>query len=93
MKKAMGAEDRDILAQFLTEALCLSLGAALLGGLLGRIMTEILGHMIHSRPPEVLFFLGLGLGFLFAVVVGVGAGLYPSLRASRMEVVTTIRYE
>jgi len=35
----------------------------------------------------------LGLGFLFAVVVGVGAGLYPSLRASRMEVVTAIRYE
>jgi len=93
LKKAMGAEDRDILAQFLTEALCLSMGAALLGGLLGRIMTEILGHMIHSRPPEVLFFLGLGLGFLFAVVVGVGAGLYPSLRASRMEVVTAIRYE
>ena len=49
--------------------------------------------MIHSRPPENLFFLGLGLGFLFAVVVGVGAGLYPSLRASRMEVVTAIRYE
>ena len=93
LKKAMGAEDRDILAQFLTEALCLSMGAALLGGLLGRIMTEILGHMIHSRPPENLFFLGLGLGFLFAVLVGVGAGLYPSLRASRMEVVTAIRYE
>jgi putative ABC transport system permease protein len=93
LKKAMGAEDRDILAQFLTEALCLSMSAALLGGLLGRIMTEILGHLIHSRPPEVLFFLGLGLGFLFAVVVGVGAGLYPSLRASRMEVVTAIRYE
>jgi putative ABC transport system permease protein len=93
LKKAMGAEDRDILAQFLTEALCLSAGAALLGGLLGRIMTEILGRLIHSRPPEVLFFLGLGLGFLFAVVVGVGAGLYPSLRASRMEVVTAIRYE
>jgi putative ABC transport system permease protein len=93
LKKAMGAEDRDILAQFLTEALCLSMGAALLGALLGRIMTEILGYLIHSRPPEALFFLGLGLGFLFAVVVGVGAGLYPSLRASRMEVVTAIRYE
>ena len=44
LKKAMGAEDRDILAQFLTEALCLSMGAALLGGVLGRIMTEILGQ-------------------------------------------------
>jgi putative ABC transport system permease protein len=89
----MGAEDKDILAQFLSEALCLSMGAALLGGLLGRIMTEILGYVIGSRPSENLFFMGLALGFLFAVILGVGAGLYPSLRASRMEVVTAIRYE
>lgn len=93
LKKAMGAEDRDILAQFLSEALCLSIGAALVGALLGRIMMEILGYMIGSRPPENLFFLGLALGFLFAVILGVGAGLYPSLRASRMEVVSAIRYE
>ncbi len=93
LKKAMGAQDKDILAQFLSEALCLSMGAALLGGLLGRIIIEFLGHMIGSRPPENLFLLGLALGFLFAVVLGVGAGLYPSLRASRMEVVTAIRYE
>jgi putative ABC transport system permease protein len=93
LKKAMGAEDRDILAQFLSEALCLSLGSALLGGLLGRIMTEILGRVIASRPSENLFFTGLGLGFLFAVILGVGAGLYPSVRASRMEVVSAIRYE
>ncbi len=93
LKKAMGAEDKDILAQFLSEALCLSMGAALLGGLLGRIMLEILGRLLGIRPPENLFFLGLALGFLFAVILGVGAGLYPSLRASRMEVVTAIRYE
>jgi len=93
LKKAMGAEDKDILAQFLSEALCLCLGAALLGGLLGRITMEILGQVIGSRPSENLFFSGLALGFLFAVILGVGAGLYPSLRASRMEVVSAIRYE
>ena len=43
--------------------------------------------------PENLFLTGLSLGFLFAVILGVGAGLYPSLRASRMEVVSAIRYE
>ena len=93
LKKAMGAEDRDILAQFLSEALCLSVGAALLGAGLGRIMMELLSFIIDSRPPENLFFFGVTLAFLFAVVIGVGAGLYPSLRASRMEVVTAIRYE
>jgi putative ABC transport system permease protein len=93
LKKAMGAEDRDILAQFLSEALCLSVGAALLGAGLGRILMEILSRVIESRPPENLFFFGVTLAILFAVVIGVGAGLYPSIRASRMEVVSAIRYE
>ena len=93
LKKAMGAEDRDILAQFLAEALCLSVGAALLGAGIGRITMEILSYIIESRPPENLFLFGVTLAFLFAVVIGVGAGLYPSIRASRMEVVTAIRYE
>jgi putative ABC transport system permease protein len=93
LKKAMGAEDRDILAQFLSEALCLSVGAALLGAGLGRIMMEILSYVIGSRPPEDLFLFGVTLAILFAVLIGVGAGLYPSIRASRMEVVSAIRYE
>jgi len=93
LKKAMGAEDKDILAQFLSEALCLSTVAALLGGGLGRIIMEILGAVIGAPPAENLFFSGLLLAFLFALIVGVAAGLYPSLRASRMEVVAAIRYE
>jgi putative ABC transport system permease protein len=93
LKKAMGAEDRDILAQFLSEALCLSVGSALIGVALGRVAMEIMAHFIGSRPPEDLFFLSLAIGFLFALGLGVAAGLYPSLRASRMEVVSAIRYE
>jgi putative ABC transport system permease protein len=93
LKKAMGAEDRDIMAQFLSEAFCLSAVAALLGAGLGRIVMEILSKVIESRPPEDLFLYGVTLAFLFAVLIGVGAGLYPSLRASRMEVVSAIRYE
>jgi putative ABC transport system permease protein len=93
LKKAMGAQDRDILAQFLSEALCLSLSAALVGVLLGWVIVECLGYWIGSRPPEDLFLLCIALGLLFAVMLGVGAGLYPSIQASRMEVVSAIRYE
>ena len=89
----MGAEDRDILAQFLSEALCLSPGGGPDGWPAGTDHDGNPGPVIGSRPPENLFFLGLCLGFAFAVILGVGAGLYPSLRASRMEVVSAIRYE
>ncbi len=93
LKKAMGAQDRDILAQFLSEALCLSLGGALAGVALGRIAMEVLGFSLGIRPAEGLFLLCLLLGIVFAVGLGVGAGLYPSIQASRMEVVSAIRYE
>ncbi len=93
LKKAMGAEDKDILAQFLAEALCLSIGAALLGVGLGRAAVEMLASMLGARPPEALFLICVGFGLLFAIILGIGAGLSPAIRASRMEVVSAVRYE
>jgi len=93
LKKAMGAEDSDILWQFLFEALCVTFSAALLGVILSRIGIEYMSRMLGSRPPEGLFFLCLSAGLSFAVVLGIGAGLYPSIRASRMQVVDAMRYE
>jgi putative ABC transport system permease protein len=93
LKKAMGAEDRNILAQFLTEALTLSLAATLVGVGLSRIAIEMMVWSIGARPSENLFFSAMALGLLFAVILGVAAGLYPSVKASHMEVVTATRYE
>ncbi|NLI82636.1 MAG: ABC transporter permease [Deltaproteobacteria bacterium] len=93
LKKAMGAEDGDILAQFLTEALCLSLGSAVIGIGFGRTIMEVIGKLLSSPPQEDLFLRFMMVGLLFALILGIGAGFYPALRASRMEVVKAIRYE
>jgi len=93
LKKAMGALDVDILYQFLFEALCVTLSASLIGVILGRIGIEYMSRLLSSRPPEGLFVYCLLLGLGFAVLLGVGAGLYPSIRASRMQVVDAMRYE
>jgi putative ABC transport system permease protein len=87
------AEDRDILAQFLVEAVCLSFTSALLGGVLGRGAIEIGSYLLKTPPHDMLFFVCVGLALLFSMALGVGAGLYPSLRASRMEVLNAIRDE
>jgi putative ABC transport system permease protein len=93
LKKAIGAEGRDILAQFLAEALCLSLSAALIGVVIGRSVIEAMSFILDCHPPEDLFLLCVGLGLLFSVILGIGAGIVPSIRASRMEVVYAIRFE
>ncbi|MCU0587257.1 MAG: ABC transporter permease [Syntrophobacteraceae bacterium] len=93
LKKAVGAEDRDILIQFLIEALCLSLGSAILGCGLGRLVIQILSLHLNSTVPEEVFLHHAGLALFFSVILGAAAGYYPALRASRMEVVSAIRYE
>jgi putative ABC transport system permease protein len=93
LKKAMGAEDLNILMQFLTEALTLSLAATLAGVGLSRLAMEFMVWSIGTRPSENLFLVAVALSLLFAVILGAAAGLYPSVKASRMEVISATRYE
>jgi putative ABC transport system permease protein len=93
LKKAVGADDMDILKQFLAEALGLSLGASFLGIVLGRIIVAGLFFLIGTHPPEHLFLFCVALGLVFGVFLGIGAGLFPSIQASRMQVVDAVRYE
>jgi putative ABC transport system permease protein len=81
------------MAQFLAEAVCLSFTASLAGSVLGLVSVEVTSHLINSHPGQGLFMACVVLGLLVAVSLGVAAGLYPSLQASRMEVVSAIRYE
>lgn len=93
LKKAVGADDADILQQFLAEAVVLSLSSSCLGVLLGRMAVAGLACLIDLHPPAHLFFLSVGLGLIFGMLLGIGAGLFPSIQASRMDVVDAVRYE
>jgi len=93
LKKAMGAEDKDILIEFLSEAVCVSLSAAMLGSIGAMLMVEVLDYWIGNCSDINYFLHYMGLGFLLALGLGIGAGIYPSLKASRMEVMNAVRYE
>jgi len=93
LKKAIGAEDRDILIQFLGEALFLSFGSTIVGVVLGRGAIMVVSRILNSHPSEDLFVLSVVLSIVFSLLLGVGAGFTPSMLASRMEVVSALRYE
>jgi putative ABC transport system permease protein len=93
LKKAVGADDADILQQFLTEAMVLSLGASFIGVILGWLAVASLSYIIDLQRAGYLFFISVGVGLIFGMFLGIAAGLFPSLKASRMEVVDAVRYE
>ncbi len=93
LKKAMGAEEADIMLQFLGESVILSVGAALIGVVLGFVAVQVAAMYLEARPPMGIFLLYSGMSLAFSVGLGVAAGYYPALRAARMDAVTAIRYE
>ena len=91
--KAIGARSRDILLQFLIEAVTLSL----LGGLLGLVIGYALGvgiaAMIPDFPPAVVPWWAVALSVLFSGGVGVVFGVVPASQAARLDPIDALRYE
>lgn len=93
LKKAMGGSDRDILAQFLAEALCKAVAGGILGIIIGIIAVETASWFLGARVSWPLVAASSAGSILFSAFIGVVGGLYPAIQASRMDVVTALRFE
>ncbi|MEU6341456.1 ABC transporter permease [Streptomyces sp. NPDC046977] len=82
LRRALGANRRQIRGQFLAESVALSVLGGLTGTVLGAAATA--GYALSRSWPPVLPPLALAAGVLGAVVVGAAAGVYPAVRASRL---------
>jgi putative ABC transport system permease protein len=91
IRMALGARPRDILWQFLLEALLLSAAGGLLGILLGLGSAAAVARFsqlpVEVTPASVL------IAFLFAGLVGVFFGLHPARKAARLRPIDALRYE
>jgi putative ABC transport system permease protein len=91
LRLAVGARQRDILTQFLAEAVILSLVGALTGVALGIAGTQALAHFADWQV--VLQADAILISVISASVVGVFFGWYPARKAARMAPIEALRYE
>ena len=91
IRRAIGARRRDILLQFLVEAIILSIMGGLIG-VLGGIGSSFVISRMASWPTQVSLFSVLG-AFSFSGAVGVFFGFYPARKASLLNPIEALRYE
>ena len=91
VRKALGARRREILWQFLIEAAFLTS----VGGVLGIILGSSIGMVIHwvSGFPVSLPWWSFAIGIGFSASIGIFFGLFPAIKASRLDPIEALRYE
>ncbi|HVN75428.1 MAG TPA: ABC transporter permease [Thermoanaerobaculaceae bacterium] len=91
VRMAVGAKPRNILAQFLVEALTLALAGGVIGVALGLLGAQRLATQFHWPMlirPDIIF-----VSVAFSAMVGVVFGLYPARKASRLDPIDALRFE
>jgi putative ABC transport system permease protein len=92
VRKAIGATQRNILTQFLFEAMVLTAVGGILGVLVGAAIALIIRTAAPFLPASVSLF-WVGVGFSTAVGTGLVFGLYPAYRAAILSPIEALRYE
>ncbi len=91
VSKAMGAKNYAIRRQFLYEAILISI----LGGLFGIVLGILIGNLVSllMNTGFVIPWGMISIGILICTLVGVVSGLYPAIKASRLNPITALRHE
>jgi len=92
VRKAIGARRRDIIWQFLTEAITLTGAGGVIGVLLGVGISALINATLPSLPSAVPLW-AIIAGVLMAMSVGLFFGMYPAVKAARLDPVEALRYE
>ncbi len=91
IEKAIGATRKDILMQFLLEAIIVSGIGGLIGILLAQFGSGFVGSLMDTQVTVQSGVMLMALGF--SVIVGVGFGIYPAIKASKLNPIEALRYE
>jgi len=91
IRRAVGAKRRDILIQFLSEALLLSIGGGMIGVVLGVVVSILTA--IFAKLPLIIPMDAVGVSFLATFIIGVFFGVYPARKASLLDPIKALQFE
>lgn len=92
VRKAIGARRRDIVWQFLTEAVVLTAAGGIIGVIFGGAISLLINLAVPSLPSSIPLW-SIVLGVAVSMSVGLFFGMYPAIKAARLDPIEALRYE
>jgi len=92
VRRAIGARKRDVIWQFLTEAIVLTGSGGVIGVILGGIISLLINLAVPSLPSSIPLW-SILLAVTVSMSVGLLFGMYPAIKAARLDPVEALRYE
>ena len=91
LRKALGARRTDIMAQMLTESVVLSIFGGIIGTIFGATIAQVIARFTPNPADLELWSIALGIGI--TALVGLFFGMYPAMRAARLDPIEALRRE
>jgi putative ABC transport system permease protein len=91
IRKAIGAKSSAIMGQFLLEAVLISFIGSMIGMFLGIGLSQIAGAVLEKNVP--ISMLTVVISFSVAGVVGIASGLFPAIKATKLDPIEALRYQ
>jgi putative ABC transport system permease protein len=91
LRKSLGAKNMDILFQFLTESMVVSLLGGIMGIALGIFLSIVIGN--YAGLGNDIYPVAIVLAVGFSLIIGLVFGIYPAIKASKLNPIDALRYE
>ena len=91
VRKAIGAKSGYILYQFLLESVLISFIGSMIGLVFGIAISQVAGAILEKNVP--ISFLTVVIAFSVAVVVGIASGIFPAIKATKLDPIEALRYQ
>ncbi|MBD5405440.1 FtsX-like permease family protein [bacterium] len=91
IRKAIGAKNSSIMGQFLTESILISFIGSMVGMILGIALSQIAGAVLDKNVPISL--ITVIISFSVAIIVGISSGLFPAIKATKLDPIEALRYQ
>ena len=92
IRRALGAKRKDIIQQFLIETVVLSGVGGILGVLFGFLVPAVIKYALPEQKTIVTWD-SVAMAFFISVLIGIAAGIYPAMRAAKMDPIEALRHE